>query len=376
MRNFTHSTAFLILLAAGVCSFVSRVSAQESGSNLPSFVNLALVDDPKSSVAEPVRNSDEAEQKRQAVASAGEASGNISGTVRDTNGNIVPDATVQLEGPQTVDSQTALTNGEGSFQFSGLKANTPYRIQIRAKNLEGWKSQAITLDPGQYYFLPGVALKVPDVITSVTVYADQVQIATEQVDVQEKQRVFGIIPNFYVSYDPNAVALTTGLKFKLAMKADTDIMTFVGVAFMSALYQAGDIPDYGQGMQGYAKRMAAGYADTTSDIFIGGAILPWMLHQDPRYFYQGTGTTKSRMYHALFSPFVCRGDNGKNQPNFSSVGGDLASGAISNLYYPESNRGAGLVFQGFFITTGVRMVNAVLQEFVLRKLTPSARAKY
>jgi hypothetical protein len=77
--------------------------------------------------------------------------------------------------------------------------------------------------------------------------------------------------------------------------------------------------------------MGAGYADSTTDIFIGGAILPWLLHQDPRYFYQGTGTQKSRALHAVANPFVCRGDNGKRQPNYSSIGGDLASGAISNL---------------------------------------------
>ena len=32
---------------------------------------------------------------------------------------------------------------------------------------------------------------------------------------------------------------------------------------------------------------------------IGGAILPSLLHQDPRYFYQGSGTKKSRALHAL-----------------------------------------------------------------------------
>jgi hypothetical protein len=213
-------------------------------------------------------------------------------------------------------------------------------------------------------------------VISVEVHETQEQIATEQVQVAEKQRIFGIIPNFYVTYDPNPAPLSTRLKFKLAFKADTDPITFVGVAFMSTIYQAGDIPNYGQGWDAYAKRMGAGYADTSTDIFLGGAILPSLLHQDPRYFYQGTGTTKSRLIHALSGPFVCRGDNGKNQINFSSMGGDLGSGAISNLYYPESDRGPGLVFLGFGVTTGVRAVNAVLQEFVLRKLSPSARGKH
>ena len=102
-------------------------------------------------------------------------------------------------------------------------------------------------------------------------------------------------------------------------------------------------------------------------------ILPSLLHQDPRYFYQGTGTTKSRVLHALSSPFVCKGDNGKWQPNYSTMGGDLASAAISNAYYPPSNRGAGLVFGNFLIGTGQRAAADLAQEFILRRLTPKAK---
>ena len=300
----------------------------------------------------------------------------IGGTVTNANGEIVEGATIVLEGPRSEDRQTAVTDDRGAFHFAGLEAGIPYRITIEAKNLETWKSQTIVLAPGQYFFLMETRLKVPKVVTSVTVDETQEQVATEQVRAQIKQRVFGFIPNFYVTYDLHPVALTTRLKFKLAIRADTDPMTFVGVAFIAAVLQAGDLPDYGQGAEGYAKRVAAGYADTTSDVFIGGAILPWLLRQDPRYFYQGTGTRKSRALHALATPFVCRGDNGQAQPNYSTMGGDLASGAISNLYYPESNRGAGRLFQGFLITTGVRTVNALVQEFILRRFTPSARAKY
>jgi hypothetical protein len=61
------------------------------------------------------------------------------------------------------------------------------------------------------------------------------------------------------------------------------------------------------------------------------------------------------------------------QPNISSVGGDLAAGAISNLYYPQSNRGPNLVFENALITTGARVVDTLVQEFVLRKFTPKAK---
>ncbi|HWJ48615.1 MAG TPA: hypothetical protein VNS62_13240, partial [Candidatus Udaeobacter sp.] len=194
--------------------------------------------------------------------------------------------------------------------------------------------------------------------------------------VAETQRVFGIIPNFYVVYDPSPVPLTTKLKFQLAMKTSTDIVTIVGVGVLAAINQAGDTPDYGQGMKGYSQRFGAAAADGLSDIMIGGAILPSLLHQDPRYYYQGTGSNKSRALHALSSPFVCRGDNGRRQPNYSSVGGDLGSAALSNLYYPQSNRGANLVFENFFISTGERMVSSVVQEFVLGRLTSRKKDKF
>jgi hypothetical protein len=300
---------------------------------------------------------------------------NIGGTVTNVNGDVVSGATVVLEDGRSKERRSTVSSESGSFQFDKLQPGIPYRVSIEATDFESWKSPTIVLRPGQYLFLSDVRMTLPASVVSVTVYATREQIAAQQVTIEEKQRVFGIIPNFYVTYDPHPVPLTTKLKFKLAYKADTDPVTFLGVAFMAGIYQAGDIPAYGQGAQGYAKRVGAGYADTTTDIFIGGAILPWILHQDPRYFYQGTGTKKSRALHAIASPYVCMGDNGKLQPNFSSMGGDLASGAISNLYYPESDRGAALLFQGFLITTGVRTVNAIIQEFVLRKLTPSARQK-
>jgi hypothetical protein len=297
---------------------------------------------------------------------------NIGGTVTDVNGDIVPGATIVLEDNASA-SRTAVANDSGAFQFDLLKPGIPYHITVAAKGFENWKSPTVILNPGQYFFVRDIKLKLPSAVTSVTVYSSREQIAAQQFTVEEHQRVFGIFPNFYVTYDKQAVPLPTKLKFKLAYKANTDVVTFFGIVFLAAIYQAGDIPNYGQGWGAYGKRVAAGYADDTTDTFIGGAILPWLLHQDPRYFYQGTGTTKSRIRHAVFSPFVCRGDNGKRQPNYSSMGGDLASGAISNLYYPQSNRGVELLFQGFAVTTGVRMVNGVLQEFVLRNLTPSAR---
>ena len=296
--------------------------------------------------------------------------GHITGTVSDVNNDVLSGATVVLEGPSLKDPRKVLSDDNGLFEFVQLDPG-PYHITITAEEFADWSSPDLILSPGQYLILPASKLLIAKAVTAVNVSDSSVEVATEQVTVEETQRVFGIIPNFYVVYEPNPAPLTTKLKFQLALKTSSDAATVVGIGVLAGINQAGDTPDYVQGAKGYAQRYGAAAADGFSDIMIGGAILPSLLHQDPRYYYQGTGSNKSRAFHALSSPFVCKGDNGKLQPNYSSIGGDLGSAALSNTYYPESNRGAGLVFQNFLITTGERMLSTVLQEFVLHRLTPN-----
>lgn len=296
------------------------------------------------------------------------APGKFMGTVIDVNGDGVVGATVVLAGSDS-DSRTVVTGENGFFQIDAVKPATSYQLTVSAPGFADWKSSAITLDPGQSKLLDTIQLQISEAHTSVEVRYDPVEIATEQLKVEETQRVFGIIPNFYVAYESTAEPLSTRMKFALATKVSYDPITLAGVAFIAGLKQAADSPKYGQGMQGYAKRVGATGADGLSDIMIGGAILPSLLHQDPRYFYQGTGSTKSRIRHAVLAPFIAKGDNAKSQPNYSSMGGDLVSSAISNLYYPAANRGAGLVFSGFAIQTAERVGSALAQEFLLAKLT-------
>jgi Carboxypeptidase regulatory-like domain len=298
---------------------------------------------------------------------------NISGTVNDDAGDVIPGATVTLLAPGSASSRTATASENGGFSFDQVPPGGPYRITVRATGFADWTSADLELQPEQFVFLPAVHLTVSGGVTSVVVVANSAQLATEQVHVAEQQRVLGIVPNFYVVYDPDPAPLTTKLKFSLALRAEADPVTFVGAAFVSALQQAGDTPDYREGMAGYGQRLGANYATGFTDIMIGGALLPSLFHQDPRYFYQGTGSTRSRLVHALSAPFVARGDNGRREPNYSSMGGDLAAGAIANAYEPASNRGVGLVFQNALVVTGGRMANAVAQEFLLRRLTSRSR---
>jgi hypothetical protein len=301
--------------------------------------------------------------------------GAIIGTVTDGNDGTVPGATVALEGPSPADSQRAVTRDNGFFQLDRLKPGIPYHVNVSASGFADWSSPEVILRPGQYMELTGIQLRIAAALTTVNAVFSTEELAAEQVKVQEKQQVLGFIPNYYAVYDRNAAPLTSKLKFRLALKTSINPVTFLGSAFIAGITQAADVHDYGQGAKGYGQRMGANYANGLTDIMIGGAILPSILHQDPRYFYQGTGTKKSRTLHALSTPFICRGDNGRQQPNYSSLGGYLASGAIANAYYPTSNRGPGLVLSTTVTDIAANMANGLLQEFVLRKFTPSAKSR-
>lgn len=292
------------------------------------------------------------------------------GTITDVNGDAVGDATVVAIGPDVRDGRQVRTSGNGYFEIDGLKPGVSYHVVASCRGFADWSSPVILLAPGEFKLMGEIQLRIAAQQTVVHVTYNQVQVATRQLRLEEKQRVLGILPNFYVAYEGDeAVHLTASMKFELALRVSVDPVTIAGVGIVSAARQATNTPKYGQGWDAYGKRFGATAADGFTDIMIGGAILPSLLHEDPRYFYQGTGTTKSRILHAISSPFVGRRDNGTWGPNYSSLGGDLASSAISNLYFPRSDRGAGLVFSQFGFGTAERIGASLAQEFLLSKLT-------
>ena len=326
MRFFTHVTAMsLVAFAAGIC-----------GQNL------------NAPIPEPAH---------------------ITGTVMDTNGDIIPGATITVYGASE-SRQTTTSNDNGAFELDNINPGASYHMKVTAVGFVDWTSSKISLSPGQFAIFNDVALRVSGETTSITVVAaSREELAAEEVRFEEHQRALGFIPNFYVSYDKHPVPLTSKLKFTLALKIAIDPVTFAGTGFVAAINQASHYPNYGEGLIGYGQRLGSVYVNGLTDILIGGAILPSILHQDPRYFYQGTGSMRSRWIHALSSPVICRSDNGHSQPNYSSIGGYLAAGAIANAYYPETNRGPGLVSRIFGIDVSANVANSILQEFVLRKFT-------
>src|SRR5256885_4310453 len=300
--------------------------------------------------------------------------GTIIGTVLDIEGGIIPAASIVLQGPAPEDKRRFMSQENGFFQFQAVKPAITYHVSVSAQGFANWTSNEVTLQPGQYFILTGIKLQVATV--EVTVNAvDIEEVAIEQVKVAETQRIGGVVPNFYVVYDRNPVRLSTKLKFQLALKMLADPITVTGFGLDAAIYQAADYPSYRQGAKGYGERLASVFAGSYTNVLVGNALLPSLLHQDPRYFYQGTGTVRSRLLHALSNPFVIRGDDGHWHPNYSNIGGDIASGAVANAYYPPADRGVSLLLGNALIGAGGRMLNGVVQEFVLRRLTSGRIAR-
>ncbi len=225
---------------------------------------------------------------------------------------------------------------------------------------------------GEEVALPDIVLTIAPVSTEVQVEGNTAAIATEQVRAEEKQRILGVFPNYYVSYYEDTVPLRPKQKFDLAWKFTFDPVSFAIAGVIAGVRQADDtFSGYGQGASGYGKRYAAAYGDFLTDTLISNAILPTLLRQDPRYFYKGTGSKRARILYALASSVICRGDNGRWQPNYSNVIGGLASGAISNAYYPVRNReGAALTFENAGINISATAAESLVQEFLFKRLTP------
>jgi len=292
----------------------------------------------------------------------------LHGTVMDRDGSVYQGVQITLAGPNPAISLQSDTNGR--YLFENLPAG-PCKLTISA---QGFATQvlSIRLEPGQSLEAPSITLLMTSATTNVQVNASTAEIAQAQLMQEEQQRVFGVIPNFYVVYDRNPAPLSPRQKFHLAWRSSIDPVTFLATGFFAGIEQATNtFPAYGQGAQGYAKRFGANYADNFIGTMVGGAILPSILKQDPRYYYKGTGTTRSRILYAIASSVMCKGDNGHWQVNYSGILGGAAAGGISNLYYPEADRnGIDLTLENTAIGIAGSAVQNLFQEFIVRKLTP------
>jgi hypothetical protein len=310
------------------------------------------------------------QQNDQQLSAQQQPSRRISGRIVDQTGVGVVGARIRLSAENSLQNQEVLSGDDGLFAFSNAAPGS-FHLTVTAA---GFAPQEFSgsLSATDGFVVPQIILAIAGVTTEVYVVPpSQVEIAREQIKEEEKQRALGIIPNFYVTYIPDAAPLAPQQKFELAWKSMVDPVTFGLTGAIAGLQQAqNDFSGYGQGAEGYARRYGAAYGDMVTSTLIGSAILPSLLKQDPRYFYKGTGSKRSRLLYAIASSVICKGDNGHWQANYSGIIGGLAAGGISNLYYPAKDReGPELTFENALIGIGANAAANVLQEFVIRRFT-------
>jgi len=295
--------------------------------------------------------------------------GAVSGTVTDADGEAIAGASVMLEADGSANPRKVNADSDGYFSFLNVPAGE-LKLTIGAPGF-ATVVKPLTLHSEQMLETPDIPLPVAAAEVDVEVSLSRHDMVEEDIKTEETQRLIGFIPNFYVTYNWHAPPMSAGQKFKLSFRSIIDPANFGISAIIAGIEQATNaFPGYNQGAQGFGKRYGASLADGTVGSLLGGAFFPALLRQDPRYFYKGTGTITSRVLYALATAFVCRGDNGKWQPNYSSVLGDIAGGAISNTYYPASNR------NGVAQTVEIGLINAaedgfsnLLEEFVFKHIS-------
>jgi hypothetical protein len=195
--------------------------------------------------------------------------------------------------------------------------------------------------------------------------------AQDQTQNSEDKRILGIIPNYRTSpslanYEP----LTAMAKFTLASEDAFDRGTFILAGMFAGEAQlTNDNRAFGQGAAGFGQYYGAAYGDLMIGDYMTEAVFPTFLHQDPRYFRRGVGSTRSRLAYAIGQIFWTHTDSGGTQFNYSEVIGNSTAVAISNAYYRD-NRDAGDAVTELGMQLGVDMASNVLKEFwpdILRK---------
>jgi len=295
--------------------------------------------------------------------------GTITGTVLDRNRDVLQGARVTLAGESGPAIRTVQSGSDGQFAFTGLPQGG-YKLTVTASGMTTFTSLPFRLHAGEFHIVPPITLSVFGGITRVTVTANKAQLAEQQVQIAVHQRIGGVIPNFYSTYDWNAPPMEAKQKFQLAVRSIIDPVSFLSVAGVAGAEQYQDVfPAYGGGIQGYGKRYGAALANHVSGTLLGRAVFPSIFHQDPRYFYKGKGSTPSRMLYAISAAVITRGDDGRLEPNYSHVVGNFSAAAISNLCYPSSDRGAYLVLLNGLGDIGADAVSNLIREFVLKRIT-------
>lgn len=354
-KDFLLRASVLLILS----SLATRVALAQESSVSPAR-GEALPDAPQPAQLATLSESNDLQQ-------SGTAS--LSGTVLDRNGEVLQGARVMLANSSSSATRSTESGSNGQFEFTGLPPDV-YTLTVSAPAMSTFTSTQIPLHAGEARIVPAITLAISGVSTSMTVTENKEELAEEQVRIAVQQRIGGFIPNFYSTYDWDAPPMGAKQKFQLSLRSIIDPVSFLTTAGIAGAEQyKGIFPAYGSGIEGYGKRYGAALANHVSSTLLGRAVYPSIFHQDPRYFYKGKGSTRSRTLYALSAAVITRSDEGRWQPNYSRVLGHFSAAAISNLYYPETDRGARLVLLNGLATTAADAVGNLLREFVLKGIT-------
>jgi len=262
----------------------------------------------------------------------------------------------------------ALTEADGTFVFEQVPPGS-FTLQITANDVEPAMTSG-TVQPGAALELPELTMRLAVVHTDVTAIT-QHEAAEREVREEEGQRILKAIPNFLVVYDAEPVPLSTGQKFRLSWRTAVDPMSFgVSAAIAAGEQKTGSYPGFGTGVAGYGRRFGAAVGDGTIGTMLASAVLPTIFHQDPRYYYRGTGSRSSRMMYVLRQAVEQKGDNGRWQFAWSNTLGSVGSALISDTYYPHTGHQWGsetMQLTGLSILSN-GIANA-MQEFVFGRIT-------
>ena len=131
-------------------------------------------------------------------------------------------------------------------------------------------------------------------------------------------------------------------------------------------YTNGD-PRYGAGSSAFAQRFGASIAREDTGRLFTDALLPVLLHEDPRYYRRGeTSNDFNRTAYAIGQTFVSRTDAGRSIPNYSGFLGRAMALGLTYAYYPPSSRSGGVMLRGFGTSLGGLAAFNLLREFVPR----------
>lgn len=292
----------------------------------------------------------------------------ISGNVIDSSGAPIFGAVVTVQGSDG-GSHMTITNSNGSYRISSLTPGN-YNVKISAEGFSDWTASNVPASITPESKPLRAVMKVAPAVTSVTVGLPPEQVAEQQLKQEVKQRVAGLIPNFYVTYEPHPAPLTPRQKLHLGLRTLFDPATFAAAGITAGIQQNNhSFYQYGQGTEGFAKRFGAEYATAAAGVLFTSVLADSVLHQDPRYFYSGKGSTGRRVWYAVKSAFRAKGDNGKWQPPYASLIGDVAAAEITQTYRPDPRTQYTLIGRTLlFRTVGLVGLN-LFEEFLLKKLT-------